>query len=511
MSLMVADATIHVLGYIRVSSKRQDTKRSPRTQREEIDLFVAQRPGLELVEVYRDAESGKNDGRAQYQALLAHARRLRADGRSVMLLVNHPDRLGRSNTERSRVLDECEGIGVMVRAARMGDHYDRLLWDITAAVDSEESRRIGLRIRQNLQHAREAGWAHIAAPPWGYRVDDATAEEIARGSLRKVYRVCEIEAACIRELFARADRGDTTMSVAGWAAALSPEERGGRQLSRSSVLGALRREMYVGKDGHYPALVDREVFDRVQARLDHHWRKPRQARGTYALTGSLRCPKCGGPMSGSHIASGRAYRCVRTIVGGARNVGRQCTFTTMTHAIEPVVFDQIMLALDQLATDGPELRAAWDRLREPTVTPDRTAALARLAEIEAEEREHQTALASATRLLALGKIDHDAYVALTADTKPRLATLKAEREAINRDVAESERERLPEWDTVVAAMGAWRVAFAGADDRARSEALPALIERITPIRLGGGRYDAAIVWTELGAALIAAAENMHVN
>jgi hypothetical protein len=53
--------------------------------------------------------------------------------------------------------------------------------------------------------------------------------------------------------------------------------------------------------------------------------------------------------------------------------------------------------------------------------------------------------------------------------------------------------------------GGWSVALRTADVPTQREVLAVLVERVVPVRVRRGRYQAVITWTHLGAALRQAA------
>jgi hypothetical protein len=71
--------------------------------------------------------------------------------------------------------------------------------------------------------------------------------------------------------------------------------------------------------------------------------------------------------------------------------------------------------------------------------------------------------------------------------------------------AEAPVSVLPPLEQVLAEAGGWRRALREADIAAQREVLGALIERVSPERIGRGRYRVEITWTARGEALRAAA------
>src|SRR5919107_4524378 len=131
---------------------------------------------------YEEVLSVKRDDRPAYQGLLAEVRRLRAEGRPVVVVVLRLDRLGRRILERVRCREELKGLGVPVHSVRVGGEVSDLVANILASVAEEESRALGERVAAAKQHLTSHGWYCPGRLPWGYTKRPATPEERAQGS-----------------------------------------------------------------------------------------------------------------------------------------------------------------------------------------------------------------------------------------------------------------------------------------------------------------------------------------
>src|SRR3712207_5659811 len=114
----------------------------------------------------------------------AEARRLRAAGRRVVVVVLRLDRLGRRILERVRCREELKTLGVPVHSVREGGEVSDLVANILASVAEEETRALGERVSVSKQHAIALGWFPPGQPPWGYRWRAATSEERAGGATK---------------------------------------------------------------------------------------------------------------------------------------------------------------------------------------------------------------------------------------------------------------------------------------------------------------------------------------
>jgi hypothetical protein len=296
--------------------------------------------------------------------------------------------------------------------------------------------------------------------------------------------------------------------------------RGGRVLNYSVLRAFFRSPVYVGRlpDGgpanHQP-LIDEATWGRVRERAILDARLPAQASGRYLLTGLIRCPRCGGRMGGRparrrHTTKdGRArvyllpeYVC-RGPVSGA-GADRACGVAVSARSVDAAVLGAAGDALAAVADPRVRsaVRRAWDRLARSARDDDaarRVAALERA--IEAARRR----ISDVTIKLVDGVIDRAAYDI----TRDRLRRELDDAEAELADVRGRDRApALPPLDDVLRDLGDWTTILAGADVPARRDVLAALIERVVPVRVGFGRYEADIAWTPIGVALRAAAESV---
>jgi len=273
-----------------------------------------------------------------------------------------------------------------------------------------ESRKISDRTkRKKAAKARDGAWWG-GTRPFGYQLAERFAT--TNTGKRYTYYALEIdpaEAELIREGIGRVLAGETPTGIArNWTDRGIRGARGGvleanqmRRLLSSAHVAGLRA--YHGKlmPGSWPAIVDRETWERARAVLE---RTPLSADiirpRLYLLSGILFCP-CGSPMR-AHRNHGRAgYECKRRQNGGghARRAGepvedalrdaaltalanrefraaletelraRQATDTTVRELIARREQDrqQLTLLRDRLADgviDPEDFRHAKDRINE---------------------------------------------------------------------------------------------------------------------------------------------------
>lgn len=528
-ALVPLDETTIALIYSRVSSDEQDDEGvSLPAQVGEARRYTSRQAGWIAGDEFQDVESGRKDDRADYQRLLLTVRGLALGGHRVAVTVASLDRLGRNVAERVRAYEELKALGVMIHSAREGGIVSEFTYNILAAVAQEETRKLSERIRASWRYFDERGWHKPGSVAWGYTARPATSDERANGAPKSVLDVDELAAPYVRETWARFANGESMRSLAIWAAGLPATVRGDRNLGYNAIRKLLRAPVYVGRLGGYdderpeavlerpvgrwPALVDDETFRRATRAHERARRVPKQASGAYALTGLLRCSRCGSRMSGrlkgsqgGTRAPRREYICHAGLVLGAANDEQRCLMTVAAELIESRVVTTVKAMLVAAARPGvkAKIAAAWDRqlAAERATGPEQT--IARLEQARTKTRER---LARASVAFLDGGLAKPEYDLVRDALRAELERLEAELEILG------QRRRTttapPRLDWLLDGVRGWAEAIAAADPEPLRRALGDLLERVEPVRLGRGAYEVQLEWTAVGRWLCRAAAEL---
>ncbi len=262
---------------------------------------------LPLERVFGDAdasESGKNLERPAFLGLL---RRI-ADGGVGWVVVTKVDRLTRSMSDMSRIIEEWDRLGIRMVFCQEpfptdGSSNATLILLFTWLAEHERRRIVG-RVVPGLQARVRAG-----LPPtriaFGYRVDHVPTPG---GRSRHVLQVDQDAAPVVRAIFAQAAETEWgARRLAQWATTQFRP----RTFSYGAVATMLRNPIYCGvlqaqvagtvvrlPDNHEP-MIELSLFLAVQARLrqrsaDHH--VGFRADASSLLGGIARCGQCGRAM-----------------------------------------------------------------------------------------------------------------------------------------------------------------------------------------------------------------------
>jgi len=150
--------------YTRVSTDRQDAA----NQRRQLRAFIDQHKDWELIDEYRDEESGATGNRVRFQQLFEDAHRRRFDVVVFWAL----DRFSREGTRVTiNYLHELKsyGVGFVSYTERYLDStgvFRDALIGLLAALANQERMRLSDRVKAGMARARATG-KHIGRPSVG--------------------------------------------------------------------------------------------------------------------------------------------------------------------------------------------------------------------------------------------------------------------------------------------------------------------------------------------------------
>lgn len=244
----------------------------------------------------------------------------------TVLVLWEISRLARETGKGVALIDACEAGDVLIHVTSYERTYNPANYNdrhdlIAALADAErEALRLSKRTLRGVNSQLAKGAAH-GKLPFGYARD----YELIDGRPRPIRQYADpAEAPLIVELFER---------VAGWngrkresinAVAKDWLARGivSRQtkvpFKRETLRPMLRRKAYVGVRVHkgserpaeWPALIERDLFDAVQRIMADPTRRTTTSTAVrHALTMTVRCDVCGGPMTSRTKGDRLVYMC----------------------------------------------------------------------------------------------------------------------------------------------------------------------------------------------------------
>lgn len=416
-------------------------------------------------------------------------RRLMADieaGRVDCVVVYKVDRLSRSLLDFARMMETFDRHNVSFvsvtqqfnTAASMG----RLILNVLLSFAQFEREMISERTRDKIAAARRKGKWSGGLPLLGYNVVDTKLV------------VDPVEADMVRVIFALYLEHDGLLPVVeqlerrGWRnkqwTTKKGLERGGRLFDKNSLWHLLTNVTYIGKvkykdevhDGEHDAIVDGELWQRVQAKLKRNGRTGgRMVRNKFGalLKGLLHCSPCGCAMTPTHATRDGTKRYRYYVCTAAQKRGRNACPSRSIPAgeIERFVVEQI-----KCIGHDPQLVAE-------TVRQSHGQAMQQADELTAEERRLERELAGHHRamqaLIRSPQADDDAGLAAArfADLQDRITT--AERRLTEvRDEAERHRRDMVSESDVAASLAEFDPVWESLSPREQGRLLQLLVERV---------------------------------
>lgn len=303
--------------YVRVSDvagREGENFTSPEVQEEKARQLLALKD-LRVGEVFVDLdESGRKMNRPEFNKAMQRIR----EGKSGGIAVHRLDRFARNVQGLLDYVEEIESHGAVFLCVEPNINtadpvYGEFLLTLFGAIARMESQKIRANwgIAQAKAIERGVGTAQAA---FGY----------VKGEDGR-YQVDPERGPVATEIFERRARGETQQQIVDWLTETGVtkarpwnRKNGNGDLvavekpwSTDNIREILKNEVYLGvaRRGHlrnedaHPALVSRELFQRVQAQRGraHHEKR----RGSFLLTGYVVCGACGGKMTYSTSGNGK--------------------------------------------------------------------------------------------------------------------------------------------------------------------------------------------------------------
>ncbi|HTO33875.1 MAG TPA: recombinase family protein [Pararhizobium sp.] len=439
--------------YLRVSTARQaEHDISIPDQKRQGEAYCEAR-GLQLVETFVEAgATATNDKRPEFQRMIEAGTSKPAP--FDIVVVHSFSRFFRDHFEMEFYVRKLakNGVKLVSITQEMGDDpMHQMMRQIMALFDEYQSKENAKHVLRAMNENARQGFWNGARPPIGYRI--VAAEQ--RGSkIKKKLEIDPLHADTVRLIYRLFLEGDGTSGAKGVKAiATYLNERrfftrdGGRWglaqihaiLTRTTYIGEHRFNTRSHKDREkkpesevaimaVPPLIEREIFDAVQARLKS--RNPmvtpaRVSSGPTLLTGICFCAKCGGAMTlrtgrGSAGATYRYYTCSTK----ARQGNTGCKGRTLPmDKLDSLVADHIGDRLLQPRRLETILASVIDRGQERTERRRE-----HLAELHRRITDTDQRLGRLYDAIEAGMVDKDDAMA-----KERMAGLKALREQATDD------------------------------------------------------------------------------
>jgi site-specific DNA recombinase len=278
--------------------------------------------GYILTHVYADeAISGRTDDRAQFQQMLADAKK----GLFDIVVVDAVDRFSRDKYDSvlyKRDLRKKYGVKIEYASQKIDDTPEGFMLEgILENLAQYYAANLARETMKGLTENALRGWHTGGIPPFGLKLVTNTDQS---GVEYKTYDIHPDQAPVVKKIFEIYDAGGTYGDIQT-ATRDDMIRLRGRPIAKNSIYDMLRNEKYTGtfvfnkgtKKEHkrtrpdvirvpdaFPAIVSRELWERVQAKMDkrkrsHGERAQNKSKRVFLLTGITYCGKCGAAVVGN--------------------------------------------------------------------------------------------------------------------------------------------------------------------------------------------------------------------
>jgi site-specific DNA recombinase len=244
-------------------------------------------------------------------------------GKLDIIVIYKIDRLTRSLTDFARLAEVLDKHGVsfvsVTQQFNTTTSMGRLMLNVLLSFAQFEREITGERIRDKIAASKKKGMWMGGPTPMGYEVKERTLviHEADAGIIRRIFD-WYLEAGDVPALLDRlaAENVTTTKRTSS-----KGKFSGGKPFTRGHLYKLLSNPIYIGRiphkavshPGQHPAIIDRDLWERVQAQLAANTQgsrtRRRRAKSETALLADLLCSEAGNRMIVTHATRGaRRYR-----------------------------------------------------------------------------------------------------------------------------------------------------------------------------------------------------------
>ena len=154
------------------------------------------------------------------------------------------------------------------------------------------ARSIKRGLKENALHGIAMG-----SPCLGYKIGE-----------NRQYEIEPVGAKAVQEIFTMYAEGKSATQIVNWLNEQGYKTSRGNAFNKNSLSRILRNDKYIGVyryddvviEDAVPPIIDKSLFDRVQAKFKHNYasRARSKAKEDYLLTTKIFCGHCGSPMIG---------------------------------------------------------------------------------------------------------------------------------------------------------------------------------------------------------------------
>lgn len=294
---------MNVVIYARFSSQRQN-ETSIEAQLEECHRYCEQNNYNVVGEYIDRALSAKTDDRPDFQRMILDSNKKLFNA----IIVYQLDRFARNRYDSANYKAKLKKNDVKVFSVKEHISEDAsgiLVESVLEGMAEYYSAELSQKVKRNLKLNAEKGLFNGGYPPFGYKV-----VTVDYGTYKKKKLEPDVELAhIVKEIFEMRADDTNLLDIVDFLNSKGYKTVMGNKFQKSSLENMFRNKRYIGTttfDGveypnTMPAIIDEELFNRVQIVVQKYKHSPAIAKADeeYILTTKLFCGKCKSTMVGS--------------------------------------------------------------------------------------------------------------------------------------------------------------------------------------------------------------------
>ena len=294
---------MNVVIYARFSSARQN-ETSIEAQLEECYNYCKQNDYMVVGEYIDRATSAKTDDRPDFQRMILDSSKKLFEG----IIVYQLDRFARNRYDSAIYKTKLKKNGVRVYSVKehiAEDASGILMESVLEGMAEYYSADLSQKVSRNMKQNVERGLFNGGFPPFGYRVVTVKIDTYKKRKLE----LDPITSPIVKEIFEMRADDTNLLDIVDYLNEKGYKTVMGNKFQKTSLEVMFRNKKYIGTTTHHgveypntiPAIIDEELFNRVQSVVKKYKHAPAIAKADedYILTTKLFCGTCKATMVGT--------------------------------------------------------------------------------------------------------------------------------------------------------------------------------------------------------------------